>query len=40
MKLSIGVDLGGTNTCIGVVTPDGAVHERTQLLIGIRFSAA
>ncbi len=30
MQVSIGVDIGGTNTCIGVVTPDGIVHERTQ----------
>ena len=30
MSLSIGVDIGGTNTCIGVVSSDGVVHERTQ----------
>ncbi len=30
MKLSIGVDIGGTNTCIGVVTPDGVVKKRAQ----------
>ncbi|MGZ0656028.1 ROK family protein [Coraliomargarita sp. W4R53] len=30
MKLSIGVDIGGTNTCIGAVTPDGIVSKRTQ----------
>jgi glucokinase len=30
MNVSIGVDIGGTNTCIGAVTPDGVVHSRTQ----------
>ena len=30
MTASIGVDIGGTNTCIGVVTPDGVVHDRAQ----------
>lgn len=30
MIASIGVDIGGTNTCIGVVTPDGVVHDRAQ----------
>lgn len=30
MKVSIGVDIGGTNTCIGVVTPDGVVQGRAQ----------
>lgn len=30
MKLSIGVDIGGTNTCIGVVSPDGVVLQRAQ----------
>lgn len=30
MKLSIGVDIGGTNTCIGVVSSEGVVHERRQ----------
>jgi glucokinase len=30
MQLSIGVDIGGTNTCIGVVESDGSVHARTQ----------
>ncbi|MDQ8193037.1 ROK family protein [Coraliomargarita sp. SDUM461004] len=30
MNLSIGVDIGGTNSCVGVVRPDGVVSERTQ----------
>jgi glucokinase len=30
MKLSIGVDIGGTNTCAGAVTPDGIVIARAQ----------
>ncbi len=30
MHASIGVDIGGTNTCIGAVTPDGIVRQRTQ----------
>lgn len=30
MQVTLGVDIGGTNTCIGVVMPDGAVNKRTQ----------
>lgn len=30
MKLSIGVDIGGTNICLGVVAPDGSVLTRSQ----------
>lgn len=30
MKVSIGVDIGGTNTSAGTVLPDGKVQERTQ----------
>ncbi|WPJ95043.1 ROK family protein [Coraliomargarita algicola] len=30
MKLSIGVDIGGTNTCVGAVTTDGLVLTRIQ----------
>lgn len=30
MKISIGVDIGGTNTCIGAVTPEGVVCQRAH----------
>ena len=30
MKASIGVDIGGTNTCVGVVCPDGTVPLRSE----------
>ena len=30
MKQSIGVDIGGTNTCVGTVSADGTVHQRSQ----------
>ncbi|HBR93319.1 MAG TPA: glucokinase, partial [Opitutae bacterium] len=30
MKQSIGVDIGGTNTCVGTVSADGTVHQRAQ----------
>lgn len=30
MQVTIGVDIGGTNTCVGLVMPDGTVQERTQ----------
>jgi len=30
MKVSIGVDIGGTNTCLGTVSPEGSVLTRAQ----------
>lgn len=30
MNVAIGIDIGGTNTCVGAVCPEGRVHSTTQ----------